>query len=973
MNRILIACLLLFLPIITMGQTDLLFLDQDGVEVSSYSRAPYTGESTHFGNLALGETKSITIRIRNDYSGFLSFLGVDIGQPTISGLDPNDYQVIGPALTYLGYGQETTIEIEFSPQNKGVRDARISFTPRVAGIFALAEVGFYTRGLVDVPFLNVYSQAGEIISRNSPAEASLGTDFGEVTSGQSAVNTFELRNEGADNLTINSLLFGPNSGSISGEFGLVNSLTFPITIVPGSSRSFQIRYSPLDDIADDLNFGIESDDELGVYQFGLTGRLFNPSATEIMMAQVYENGRQNDFIEVINTSESVIQSSTYFVASYRDGERLDRAPRRARPIPSLQPGQVHVIDNLEIRGNEVLIISSSRGRDSYANRVDIIGEQGVNWGRRRSFIKGCYSESAHIIYDPAHWIPLTTDQVDQASSLTNLYEGVHQLGPIIWDGNGWTGGQLPDFTRQAIVQGNYPQAFETIEVCDLVVNATMNFDAGSTRSLIIHRDLDVQGSLIIGDHESLITHHEQATITGSITKIERSTFRNNTHDFTYWGSPVSNASVSSVFDGVNPSRIFYYDQSQTSSSDPSSPDYWSTWQYAAGTMEPGRGYAAEGREGDLGVHEVHFTGRPNNGTLVNSVDHWNDTDLDNDFNLLSNPYPSAIDIELFFDVNSSVIDPTVYLWTHSTPVSGGSSGDYSKDDYATYNYSGGVGVGNGPVPDKNIGSSQGFFMRSIANGSVTFTNSMRMKEANDQFYKETQKKEALLVDKSSKDRIWLKLTTDKGGYNQLLLGFFDKATEGYDLGYDALKFKSSNVISFYSMMDEKKLSIQAHAPLKKTKEIQLGFTTSVAPRTMKIEVEEVEGRLLDTELWLFDKESGDWYDLKSHAYEFFQQEVGEFSDRFILRFDPPEINEELLDEESENIKIYSSEGQFRVTSPELIEKVEVYDVLGRRHYSSSPNSTSFELNIRSIHEGEILLFHCFKANGQVELQKAISQ
>ena len=43
-------------------------------------------------------------------------------------------------------------------------------------------------------------------------------------------------------------------------------------------------------------------------------------------------------------------------------------------------------------------------------------------------------------------------------------------------------------------------------------------------------------------------------------------------------------------------------------------------------------------------------------------------------------------ITFFFEVNAALIEPTVYLWTHSTPADG-ESGDYSFDDYASYNYS----------------------------------------------------------------------------------------------------------------------------------------------------------------------------------------------------------------------------------------------------------------------------------------------
>ena len=69
---------------------------------------------------------------------------------------------------------------------------------------------------------------------------------------------------------------------------------------------------------------------------------------------------------------------------------------------------------------------------------------------------------------------------------------------------------------------------------------------------------------------------------------------------------------------------------------------------ASGPMIQGQGYAAEGPTGTTGVHNISFTGTPNNGLVAIELNLWADGDLDNDFNLIGNPYPSAINIDLFF-------------------------------------------------------------------------------------------------------------------------------------------------------------------------------------------------------------------------------------------------------------------------------------------------------------------------------------
>ncbi|MDQ5930243.1 MAG: fibronectin-binding autotransporter adhesin, partial [Bacteroidota bacterium] len=84
------------------------------------------------------------------------------------------------------------------------------------------------------------------------------------------------------------------------------------------------------------------------------------------------------------------------------------------------------------------------------------------------------------------------------------------------------------------------------------------------------------------------------------------------------------------------------------------------------------------------LQPVTFTGVPNNGNYSFAVGA-------NQYNLIGNPYPSALDADAFINDNSSIISGALYFWTHSTPITqSGSKYVYSSNDYATYNISGGV-------------------------------------------------------------------------------------------------------------------------------------------------------------------------------------------------------------------------------------------------------------------------------------------
>ena len=65
--------------------------------------------------------------------------------------------------------------------------------------------------------------------------------------------------------------------------------------------------------------------------------------------------------------------------------------------------------------------------------------------------------------------------------------------------------------------------------------------------------------------------------------------------------------------------------------------------------------------------------------------------------------------------NAGVVGGTIYFWTHNTPIT---NYQYTSNDYAVYNYTGGVGTQsatnsgiNNTSPDGTIAAGQGFFMK----------------------------------------------------------------------------------------------------------------------------------------------------------------------------------------------------------------------------------------------------------------------
>ena len=547
------------------------------------------------------------------------------------------------------------------------------------------------------------------------------------------------------------------------------------------------------------------------------------------------------------------------------------------------------------------------------------------------------------------------------------YTGINP-GITKWDGASWNNG-LPNKTFSAEINGNYDAVINgNIEALDLTINSNLNFDIQSQGSIIVHGDLTINGILTIGDQESLVMYDNNATIIGKITKLESSTDRTNVNDFTYWSSPVisTDAVIGTVFSGVDSNRIFYYDQSKSIETDSDQPGYWDVWVSAMQnmTMTAGKGFAAEGNND--GIHNISFTGKPNNGNIYIPIVYQNQG---NNYNLIGNPYPSAIDISKFFTANNSVFE--AYLWTHSTSIIA-ENGDFTGADYATINRTGSTAATPGGVkPMNNIGSSQGFMIAATGDDSVIFTNNMRLEGSNDQFFKSSNSRMENSDNEEVKDKIWLNLTTDRGGFNQILIGFKGGLSSNIDDGYDTKRISgSNNPISFYSVLEKGEYVIQGQRSFDKEIEIKLGFNTNVSPRKFKINIDRTAGVLEGEDIYLVDNTLKVTHHLSDSDYEFEETEIGEFPDRFTMYFYNNTLNIDDLTLKND-LTIISDFGDMTIASNHTVNDIKAYDILGKLLIHKTPYSNNFMIKSNQIKSGTILLIVAKLDNGAFITKKII--
>ncbi|MBA4320027.1 MAG: hypothetical protein C0412_16625, partial [Flavobacterium sp.] len=531
-------------------------------------------------------------------------------------------------------------------------------------------------------------------------------------------------------------------------------------------------------------------------------------------------------------------------------------------------------------------------------------------------------------------------------------------GTITWNGADWRDVNnvitTPSLSKLAVINADYDTSSPSLgsfSACSLVVNSLYTLTITANEYVKIENDLTNNGTVIIENNGSLVQVNDSGTNTGTI-RYERTTPKIIRTDYTYWASPVADYTLGGVSQNLTLGDKYYsYD---------SSVEDWKQ-ESSATIMDPGIGYIIRGPEPSppnppsLVEFDAFFIGKPNNGLYtITGISEYKSY-------LLGNPYPSALDADTFLDANSDVLDGTLYFWTHKTPLNlavnitnpgPGWAYTYSLNDYAAYNLTGGVGIDDsilgaggyaapngGTIPTGKIASGQGFFASSkptISGAAIVFNNTMRvgvvdiLKENNTQFFRTISPKTKLAS--IEKHRIWLNLKNSQGAFKQTLIGYITGATNEYNSRFDGESFDANEFVDFYSLNQDKNLVIQGRAlPFDENDEVPLGYRTTIEG-DFTIKIDQVDGVLTNQAVFIEDKLTNTVFDLKSGNYTF-NTVAGTFNDRFILRYTNKTLGTTDLETLENQVLVSNKNKQIKVNSAvEIIDKVTVYDLLGREIY-----------------------------------------
>ncbi|WNM18536.1 Ig-like domain-containing protein [Flavobacterium capsici] len=550
-----------------------------------------------------------------------------------------------------------------------------------------------------------------------------------------------------------------------------------------------------------------------------------------------------------------------------------------------------------------------------------------------------------------------TATLSSCSSIPSATITINSQRVNTWNGTSWSLG-IPSSLDRIVFNGNYSSLSNVVGCACTVNSGNVVFNSGN--SLIITNEVTVSGgSLTFENDASLVQINNSSVNSGSIIYKRRTTPLKQ-YDYTYWSSPVANASLSQL--ATN--SLFY-------SFDPNINNW--VYQASGAIMAQGKGYigrAPSGLNYAASNQQVvtNFNGVPNNGiinpTIVKSATSGH--------NLIGNPYSSAIDIDLFLtnSTNDAIFNSTIYLWTHNTAIT---NNVYTADDYAKYNLTGGVKTASaastgGATPTGKVAAGQGFFIEaksSLANGnySARFDNSMRISGNNNQFFRTAS---------PEKHRFWVSINSPQGAFNEMLVGYVEGATNDFDSKYDGKTMQTNNSVFIAMPLNDLSLAIQAKAlPFSSQDIIPFIYSTTING-TLSINLENFDGLFSNQDIYLLDKFTNAYHNLKDSNYTF-TTSSGTFNNRFEIRFISNALGVTNPNSTENSIKIISNNNSLLVlSSNEKIEKVVIYDLLGKLVYATLNDLDRNEFNTGELNiSPQVLLVKVLLSNGVIVSQKAI--
>tara|TARA_R110002049_G_scaffold37701_1_gene118160 strand:+ start:9858 stop:11717 length:1860 start_codon:yes stop_codon:yes gene_type:complete len=554
----------------------------------------------------------------------------------------------------------------------------------------------------------------------------------------------------------------------------------------------------------------------------------------------------------------------------------------------------------------------------------------------------------------------------------------------------------------------------------------------------------------------------QNTDTKNSNAGELSIYQNQTtgvYEYNFWCSPVGvangtmNANVdfngSNIHDPLNNTDSDAY--LFTSAYNGTATELSSEWIY---TLINGEGYYSWNQVFDIGNitagygftlkgspntdNVLDFRGRPNNGTITISCafDGVDDQPTSGTLNtaetLTGNPYPSALDLKLFFansPNNQANLNEGIYFWEQKVKNShyladyeGGygvyipgplgdlsDNGTYATASFEAYNGDGSPsGTTSGNTANFSANNSrryaavgQGFIIQSVgAGGNVTFDNSMRVyfaedstpggngsifaKNGNSKSKQNEEKRipmshngidyKAIFENPTIVPKIRLHTHIDNTFYKENVIAFRENTPDNntYNRFYDG---RNINELSSdaYLISDDKELVIKS-IDYDETARLPLGLKSSKDNTLFSVKINKLNDVPNDVNIYVFDNESNTYTDVKNGAFEI-NLNTGVYNNRFEITFSKNtslSVNEAIFDD----LKVFQNNtlSQLKIYNPKAInmKTFSLFDISGKQVLNDNTMSTKkqFIYSTKSLSDG-IYVAKILAEDNQVFTKKVV--
>ncbi|WP_298394604.1 T9SS type A sorting domain-containing protein [Flavobacterium sp.] len=530
------------------------------------------------------------------------------------------------------------------------------------------------------------------------------------------------------------------------------------------------------------------------------------------------------------------------------------------------------------------------------------------------------------------------------------------------------------------------------------------------------------------------------TGTGKLSVFQEGTVNN--YAYNYWCSPVGNASTaignedfgitmlnvpttSTASTPVSTTSTSYNGVSGTGTVTIAS--YW-IWRFlssngyfqwiqsaALSNIAAGQGFTMKGVSGtdttnpneavanNIGsAQRYDFRGKPNDGTITIGVATGAST-------LTGNPYPSAIDLNLFLvggpgpDLISGTSDDipgnpncdgTALFWEHDKTVNShniaqyrggygtynGTTSIYTPATFYTYDIAGNQGsVFSNPntMYERRFSPiGQGFMVRGTANGTLQMRNVYRVfiKEGvgnNSQFERSADSNQTVnygnysdipnvagvdytQISKAPTPHFIVNTSLNNQAVRQIAIGFLPNAIDGVDLADSKFPEPTENISTDMYLYLNNEPYIHSVTSFDIYKRFSIGFknaNSGVMTYTLKVN----EFVNFDVQnVFLYDNLTGLYHDIKNNFYEVVLA-PGTHNDRFEITF-----TDQLLSTINNNIKnlavVQNNSNQLlSVANPNDLElkSVVLYDITGKLIFNKANlgSAKSYEFSTASLSEG----------------------